>query len=307
MRRIETIITRVRRETENDDFGENYGINDEECIEYLNDAQDRVYSEIVKTHSKFFLKEYITTVLPGVEQFSLPTRIYLGQISLFEYAITQNPNDYYRLKPASILERASVSGTPAFYIRKNKVILFAPIPQNNGSVRITYVEKLPRIDKRRATILSATTSGQNITSLTLDTSAFLDYENLMTENYFSVVNRDGDSVMFGIPFTDINTSSGIVTLDTSWSFEAGESISAGDYLVLGQYAVNRSMLETTCERYLTAHLRNEMYDRDANQQGTANQTQKMEKLLFEVIGSYQDNTDDLVDPPVLDASYLIGY
>lgn len=305
MRRVERIIERVRRETENDEFGENYGIDDEECIEYLNDAQDRIYAEIVKTHPKFFLKEYISSINVGVELLSLPTQIYIGQISLFEFGVTSNASDYYRLKPASILERTSVSGTPAYYIRKNKSILFAPVPQSSGYVRITYVEKLPRLDKRRATISSVTTSGTNITALTLDTSAELDRDNLLKENYISVVNADGEAVMFGIPITDIDSTTGVVTLDTTWDFQSGETIEAGNYIVQGQYSTNKSSLETICERYLSAHLRNDMYDRDANQQGTANQSSKMESLLAEIVGSFQDNTDDITEPPVLDGSYLI--
>lgn len=305
MRRVERIIERARRETENEEFGDSYGISDEECLDYINDAQDRVYSEIVKTHSKFFLKEYIANVVSGAELMSLPSKIYLGNISLYEYSLTGNAQDYYRLKPASILERASVTGTPCFYIRKNKQILFAPIPQSNGSIRISYTEKLPRLDKRRAKVLSVTTSGTNITSLFLDTSEILDRTNLMKENYFSVVNSDGDAVMFGVPFTDINESTGEVTLDTTWDFDTGETIAAGNYLVQGQFSTNKSELETICERYLSAYLRNEMYDRDANQPGTSNQTSKMTDMLSDIVGSFQDNTDDVVEVPVLDASYLV--
>jgi hypothetical protein len=305
MRRVERIIERVRRETENEEYGDTYGINDEECIDYLNDAQDRVYSEIVKTHSKFFLKEYKTQIVSGVEDFTLPTKIYLGQISLFEYSQNSNSNNFYRLKSASILERISTNGIPAFYIRKNKSILFAPIPNNNGFVRITYVERLPKIDKIRAKVLSVTTLSNKITSLVLDTSSVLDRTNLLKENYLSIVNKDGDSNMYGIPFTDINATTGEVTFDATWSFELTETISAGDFVTMGQFSVNRSMLESICERYLSLHLKNDLYDRDANQAGTQNQSIKMEKLLAEVIAAYQDNTDDMKEPPILDNSYLV--
>lgn len=307
MKRVEQLITRVRRETENEDFGDTYGIADNEFIDYLNDAQDRIYAEVVKTHPKFFMQESIGSTSNGTEVYTLPARIYLGQISTVEWSSTPNQEDYYPLKQAMLKERISDTiGNPVYYIRRNKEILFAPVPNTgSGYVRINYVEKLPKLDKRRAKILSVTTSGSSITSLVFDTTETIDRDAILDEQYICVVDKYGDQKMAAIPVTDVSTATGTVTLDAGFTFEAGESIAAGDYVVAGEFSTNRSELQDITERYLVSHLRMEILDRDSNAEGTASQVAKVTALLSEIVQSFQDNSDDIFEPPILDADYIV--
>jgi hypothetical protein len=306
MRRVERIIERIRVETENEEYGNSSGISDNECIEYLNDAQDRIYSEIVKQHVRFFQTEDDLAAPVNTETLSLPARVYLGQLSLVEYSSTGNARDFYRLSQANYQERISYPvGNPVAYIRRNNELLFVPVPANSaGTVRLSYTKALPRLDKRRGKVSAVTIVGTNVTALTLDTAEEIDDTNLLKEAYLSVVSADGDLKMAGLPFSAIDTSTGVVTIDTSWDFETGESIAVGDYVVMGAYSCNRSQLQTICERYLSSHLRMEMLDRDANGQGTQNQNGKMEKMLAEIVASFADQSDDVIYPPVLDTSYL---
>lgn len=309
MKRVEQLITRIRRETENEEFGDTYGIPENEIIDYLNDAQDRVYREIVKTHPKFFVEQLIDTVTVNVESYSLPARIYLGQITLLEWSSNGDVRDYYRLKPAMHVERLSApAGNPSYYIRRNKEILFAPPPgQSNGYIRLSYVKKLPKLDKRRATVSAVTLDSgtSTITSLTLDTTTTLERAELLDENYFCVVDKDGDLKMASIPFTDIDADTGVVTLGAGFTYETGESISVGDYLVRGEYTCNRSQLQDLCENYIYSHARMETQDSDSDAPGTNNQLQKMERLLVEITDAYADPHDDVTEIPVLDYSWQV--
>lgn len=309
MKRVEQLIARVRAETENDEYGETYGVSENEIIDYLNDAQERIYAEVVKKHPKFFLSEEIGSTPVNVESYSLPARIFLGNITLLEWSATGNARDYYRLKQAMMVERLSYPvGHPTFYIRRNKEILFAPVPgTSSGFVRLTYVKKIPRLDKRRAQVSAVTLDSgtSTITSLTLDTSTTLERTELLDENYFCVVNKDGDQVMSSIPFTDIDSGTGAVTLGAGFTYESGESISVGDYLVKGEYTANKSSLFDTCERYLISHAKMETLDRDSNGQGTQSQAAKMETTLAEIVESFADNSDDVFEPAILDGDYFV--
>jgi hypothetical protein len=307
MRRIEQLITRVRRETENEEFGDSYGIADNEFIDYLNDAQDRMYAEIIKTHPKFFLQETIVSTANQTEVVTLPARIYLGQISMVEWSTTNQPEDYYVLRQAMLKERISDTiGNPIYYIRRNKEILLAPVPNNGaGNLRINYAEKLPRLDKRRGKISSVTTSGSSITSLILDTAETIDRDEILDEQYICVVDKYGAQKMAAIPVTDISTSTGTVTIDAGFTFESGESIAADDYVVSGEFSTNRSEMQDIVERYLVSHLRMEILDRDSNAEGTASQVAKVTALLNEIVESFRDNNDDVFEPPILVADYIV--
>lgn len=307
MKRVEQLVTRVREETENEEFGETYGISDNEIINYLNDGQFRVYSEIVKTHRKFFLSEEILTPTVNVESLSLPTKLYLGKISLLEYSTTGQTKDYYRLKQATMPERLSYpSGNPEYYIRRNREILFVPVPNiQNGTVRLTYVKRIPRLDKRRAKVAAVTldTGNLQISALSFDTSSDIDRTNLLEENYMCIVDKDGDLKMAGIPLTDIDTSTGVVTFDTSFVYQSGESIAVGDYAVMGEYTANRSQLHEETERYLLYHAKMETINHDSDTPGTAVESEKMRAALSEVVEAYADDTDDIYEVPLLDPSY----
>lgn len=305
MDRVELLISRVRVETENTDFGESHGISDDECLGYLNDAQDRAYSEIIKKHPNVFVKQEIVPTVNAQEAYDLPTDIYLRKIVLLEYSSTGQEQDYYRIEQAQMAERLSYPiGHPRFYIGKNKQILLVPTPYSGGFLRISYVKALPKLDIRRGKVLSVVQSGSDVTSITLDPAAAIDRDALLAKGWMSVVDKDGELVAKEIELTDINESTGLVTMSTK-TLSTGESITAGDYVVAGSYACNKSELDPIVERYLASHLRLEMLDRDSNTTGTASQNDKTAQMLNDIVDSFADMSDDNIYPTMLDSGYLL--
>lgn len=304
MDRVELQIDRIRVETENTDFGDTYGISDNEMLGYLNDAQDRIYAEINKRRPYFFVKESILTSPANTEAIDLPSKIYLGHISNVEYSQTGNQTDYDRLEQGSNHERdTNPGGAPLKYFRNNRQLFLIPTPSAGGFVRVRYIEKIPKLDKRRAKVLSATTSGSSLTALTLDTSVEIDRDNLIKQNYLCIVDKHGVLKVRAIPFTDINTTTGVVTLE-SFTFSSDDgTISAGDYVVAGEYSCNKSSLDDIVERYLVSHLRMEVLDRDGNTSGTATQTDKMANLLAEIVDTFSDVSYDVYNVAVIDENY----
>jgi len=267
MRRVELLVSDSRAETENEDFSNSTGYDDEVFIRLLNAGQRRIFSLAARTNTSSFEAEKIISAVAQQESYSLPSDIFLGSwVSSIEFSRDGNVKNYYKLEKGTKFDRCSgVYGSPCKYIKQGQNFLAAPVPPNaSGSFRVCYNQAPRRLDKRRAQIDSVTTSGSSITALTLKTSVELDAENLELENYFCVVDKHGNQKMKAIPFTDIDDSTGVVTLEAGFEFESGESIAADDYIVRGEDTANISSLPTDFERYLIAFMNWKVFKLDSS-------------------------------------------
>jgi len=307
MRRLEFLIEDSRQETENDEFTADAGIQDKEFIRYANDAQARLQSKIFQKSQKVFIKEILFNTVARQEAYDLPYDILFDNaISNIELDVGGNNTNFFNLDQGVLKERNTVIfGNPQYYIRFGGKILLNPVPESaSKTVRLSYVRRLDKLDIRRATISAVTTSGSNITSLTLDTSALLDRDTLIKQSRFSVVDRDGKQLMRRILFTDINATTGVVTIDPSFAFESGESISVGDYLVSGPDSANTSEMPTSLERYLISYMNWKILKRDSS----ADSTEAQNELLVtekEILDSFSDVDDDIHRIPIISHRMII--
>src|SRR5688572_25042917 len=197
MRRSELLIEQARKATENTTYNSDTGIDDEEFLQYLNDAQDRMKSRIQSKFPKLFTAEYVVTLSDDQEAVPLPPDLYNEtRIENVEYSQTGNAEDYRALDSGVSFERVNGSaGRPRFYIRRGNYILLQPKAQNGGKVRFEYQRDIPRLDKRRATVSAVTlnTGALTITSLTLDTSVLTadDITAIQNAEYGTIVDRNG--------------------------------------------------------------------------------------------------------------------
>lgn len=291
---IDELIKEVRLETENEDVTDTTGIKDKEFVRYLNDAQDRIHSLIVKQHNKIFLVEKEIDAIKGTYEYSLPKDIHMSNmVAAVEYSDTRDEDDYYELESAPLSYRTSEEGSPSYYIRKNGKILLSPAPNEAGKIRISYIRKPRRLAKRAASIASVTTSGSSITSLFLDVSTnTIDSEALSRYNYFTVVDRDGEVLMSGVEFDAINTTTGEVTITSGFEFESGETIPVGAYIVPGKYSSTHTALPESVERYLKAYCAWKIMKRDSS----VDYSEQQEELLAmesEIVDAYADISDDI--------------
>lgn len=300
MRRIELLIDQSRSETENVEFTAGTGISDEEFIRWANDAQYRIQAKITQQNEKIFISEDIFSTQPQVEKYNLPDDIlWNNRVVHLEISDTGNVDDYIPLEQETIKARNTItSGMPGYYIRLGGQVLLNPVPDaSRYNIRLTYVKRLNRLDKRRATVSAVTTSGNSITTLTLDTAAILDKDILIQENYFSVVDSDGLTTMRRVKFTDIDETTGIVTIDPSFEFLDGESISVGDYLVRGKFGTNAHELPDTIERYIVTYMNWKALKRDSSADA-AEAAQELRAMEEEIIEDFSDVDDDIFAIPI---------
>ena len=310
MRRIDLLIDQSRRATENEDYTENSGIDPEEFIQYINDGQDRIESAINSKSPMTFIREKEIDIVQNQEAYDMPFDIYMGtNIVNVEFSNSGRISDYYRLKQRQIFERInSSSGSifPSFFIRRNNQVMLQP-PAATGKIRVNYVRKLPRLDIRRGTVLSVSLdiTNKKINSLILDEGSTLYSEELSSEEYLTVVDRLGNIKMAKVLIDGV-ASNGVVTVDSSFVYDSGETIEVGDYVARGNNSTTHSMLSDICERYLVSYMNWKILKRDSSVD-SEEQERELSGIESDILNMYSepDSTHDGI-PIINSDDFYVG-
>lgn len=307
MRRIDLLIDEARQETDNTLFTDETGIQQSEFLRWANSAQTRILSLIQQAHPDLFQRQSEIDAVVNQEEYDIPSKTFLGtRVQMVEYSKTGQARDYYPLKKGNLHERVNgPSGDPAFYIRFSKKVLVQPKPQNGGKFRLITQLALPRLDIRRATVLSAVLDGttKTITSLNFDPSLNIDQEEIQNEGYICIVDKDGNLLMEAIPVDAIDMTTGLVTVSSGFTYQTGETIPAGSFAVLGQYSSTHSDLPDVAERYVVDFMCWKLEKRDAN---SASQeiNQELKEQEQDIVDSFGLPDDDVSYVPILDSQYF---
>jgi hypothetical protein len=175
------------------------------------------------------------------------------------------------------------------------------VPQSStGQLRITYVEKLPKLDLKRGSVASVTldTSARTITSLFLDVSTD-SVDAALTGNVtrVSFCDEEGNVTMSNVKVTLINSSTGEVTVDPAFVYDEGETISVADRITVGKFSNTHVMLDDIVERYLIAYATFKILQRDSNITDLGTQQQVLLEMENEIVAAYADVSDDIVEIP----------
>ncbi len=306
MRSLDQLITASRRATGNTDFTSTAGVQDEEFIQALNDAQEEIHSIINVLFPTILMAEKYVDVTISQETYAIPSDCYMGtRIDNISYSPSGLDQDYYIIRKGSLKERIDgINGNPSFYLRQGSNIIIQPPPQNSGKLRIVYQKAIPYLDIRRGTVQAVTLGTNTITSLTLD-PAGLDASALLEQNYITIVDKYGAVKMKDIPVDAIDTSTGVVTVSPGFTFQSGETIVVGQYAVRGKNSSTNSLLPDICEKYLLEYCNMRIFVRDSStdQAEVAALMAKIEGTLRQAFAE-PDNDPDRI--PIIDPFYL-GY
>lgn len=304
MNRSDKLITQARRQTENEEFSDTTGISTDELIQYLNDGQNRIFSKITIKHPGAFVVESPDiNVTPGQESYSLPSDVYLdNRISIVEFSSTSDIRDFTRLQPASLHSRENgFAGFPNSYIRRSGKVLLQPVPSMSGTLRVNYQRRIASLDIRRGSVASVVldTATNTITSLTLETTDN-DYDSpeINDSDHLCVIDVLGNQKMVKIQIDSMVESTGVVTINSGFTFADGETIAVGDKIVTGDNTSTHSELQITCERYLIAYLAWKILKRDSSEDATE-QAQEVFAMEKDIVESYSDITDDITLIPLI--------
>lgn len=306
MRALDQLITASRRATGNTDYTATAGVQDEEFIQALNDAQEEIHSIINVLFPTILMAEKYVDVSIGQETYAIPSDCYMGtRIDNISYSPSGQDQDYYVIRKGSLKERIDgVNGNPSFYLRQGSNLLIQPPPQQGGKLRIVYQKAIPYLDIRRGTVQAVTLGTDTITSLTLDPSG-LDASALLEQNYITIVDKYGAVKMKDIPVDAIDTATGVVTVSPGFTFQSGETIATGNFALRGKNSSTNSQLPDVCEKYLLEYCNMRIFVRDSStdQAEIAALMAKIEGTLKQAF-SEPDNDPDRI--PIIDPFYL-GY
>lgn len=306
MRRVEHLITAIRRLTDNESNGSDSGLSDEEFIQFLNDAQDDLYAEIVKTYRKTFTASSTFSAVTNQEEYDLPTDIFQTSVVTLEYSHTGLAKDYYPLERRETIEQSSIGGAPLVYIPREKKLIVNPYPETSGGVfRIKYNKRLPTLDKRRATVKSVTIAGGVVTALTLEpTYSGFNGSHYLESDYLTAVDFNGSVKCTAIGYSSVSGVTGVVTFTgaPAKTLLTGEAVAVGDYVVLGKRASTHSQLFDDCERYLIAYSVWKALRRDESSSSNA-QKEELVLMRSSIVDSYGENYQDVDQIPRINSDY----
>jgi len=308
-RYVSYLIDDVRQSTENEDFSETIGIKDAEFLRFLNDAQYRIQNLIVQQHPNIFVKDKTYSVVGSQEAYTLPNDAYMGnKVTNVEYSHQSTGLDYfYNLRPTVNMNRKSGTNSgfsynrPEHYIRRSNQILLVPVPTSStGQLRLSYVQRLPKLDLRRGSVATVTLDSNNntITTLTLDVSTdTVDTTELSKWTRVSFVDAEGNVKMSNIQVDAVSGSTGEVTVNASFSYQDGETIEVGNYIVAGDYTTTHIQLDDMVERYLIAYATLKILQRDSNIMDLQTQQNILLEMESDIVSAYAEISDDITEIP----------
>lgn len=305
MRITELLIEQIRRQTENTNpLSIDDAITDDEIIQYLNDAQERIESLIVRQHNSIFAKEVLYDVVRHKEVYELPIDTYINRyIVSIEYAQNGRADYFDKLQRAVMAQRTSIDGYPCQYIPRSNEIIINPIPDNSvaGGFRITYNPRHPGLDKRRGVINTAEVNdtSKKIISLSLQVNDLFNSEDFNNIDYICFVDRYGNSNMRAIPIIEVQDD-GTVIVDPDFTFQDGENLTG--YVVRGKFATTHSQLPHNCEKYLLAYGAWKIFKRDSSTDSTEQQ-RELSAIESDIVDSFAQDNGDVQGIPIINNEF----
>jgi hypothetical protein len=302
---VDYIIDDARESTENEEFDTTVGLSEEEILKFINQAQFRLHSKIVAQHPQVFTSTYTFTTVADQEAYSIPSyKAYLkNKVSQVEFSKTNSTNDYYYLRPGYLRERdTGANGDPEKYIRRGGEILMLPTPTGSGGLlRLTYIRKIKKLDKRRGIIKAVTAADSAITNLEITylNSSSIDAAQLNSNTRFTVVDKYGNIKMENVLLSGITTSASYdatLTVDSSFTYATGESIAVDDYIVSGPYSTTHFELGDEVERYIQLYTEWKILKRDSSID-SQEAIQELAQIEEDIIASYAEISDDILEIP----------
>lgn len=276
MRRTDVLILAARAISRNKANADGtYGIDDNEFLQYLNDAQDRLQNLICakKNMARIFSTQQIIDVVANQEAYTIPDRVLLNkEIQMVEFSYDGSLANYAPLEKVNLFNRDTNSTNyPTGYFKRGGAIYLQPTPSvSSGTIRVTYERALDDLDIPRG-VISVIGSGTSVqfATVTLDSTAN-SYETTTpgwsTIQYISFVSAIGARKCYNVLSGGYDTGTNIFTPSpTPFLYTANDSeLAVGDVAVFGKYTTTFSQLPDECERYLIHYAATQAFQEDSS-------------------------------------------
>lgn len=309
MRRADQLITAARTISRNGlNSDGTFAISNDEILQYLNDAQDRLQNLLsaTKNVAKIFVTQEIIPVVANQESYSISDRVLMNkQIEGIEFSATGNLADYVRLEKLNFFNRdTNPSNYPWGYIKRGGQILLQPTPSvSTGTLRVTYERDLDDLDIPRGVVDSVTGTTTSLTHFHVDASADAfeaSTPGWLTQQFCCVVSPYGERRCYNIPFTYNTVNNRVNPVNGPFVYTARDSeIQLGDIAIFNKYTTTFSQLPDACERYLIHYAAAELFHRDSSED-YANQQEIVQNMEADILKAMASQTSEIQLIPMTD-------
>lgn len=314
MERLERLIKKIRAQTHTEDYSSTEGISDETLVTFFNDAQKTLRALIDKSAPETFIKTSTINLVASQEEYSLPVDSLVG-VNVFSVAYKYgSDSEYTRLRQVRVLERDSdVTGTPERYVYAGNKIWVNPLPSSSvaAGLRVTYGERLRDVDIRRGVVDSVDSP---LTTISCDLTPTKTKDagvpaagaiELIDTDFVCIVDKDGEMVAEGVEIDSYNTTSGVISVAASYTLPVGTVISAGDYVVVGDYTSTHSEFPDFCIPYLMAYVKLAIY-KDIGHQDISSAASELQEQAAIITSVFESANTDITEIPQIDPYFELS-
>ena len=304
MKRLENLIDMARKLSQNQRYDADSGVSQDVFVQYFNNGQDALIKEVMNLKTKYFKKSVTVPVVSGQEAYDYPFDCYVQHLDTIQWSDTNTGAYFQTLKRGYVKEKITTQVSYPFSYVPYETNFHLQPPIGNGTLYITYMRTVDRLQKRAGQITVATISSGQLTALEVD-DAQSDYDQaeINSDYYLCVVDKYGAIKARNVPYDSV--SAGVFTLDP-FTLAATDSIAVGDYICVGKNSVNLPTWPDICESYLLKHAVYEAKYGDASQ-WSQEALQDMQRCFAGLSDTFATNSDDLIEIMISNTDYLAMY
>lgn len=303
MKTTEQLIIMARKLSRNERYDSNSGVPQDVFVQYLNNAQDTLIKEITNLKTKFFKKQLVVDVVANQEKYSYPDDCIVQHIDTIQWTDTISGTYWQTLYKSYTKEKFTLQpGYPFAYIPYNDGFYLNP-PIVRGKLWIAYETTVPKAQKRAGLIQSVTINSGVLQAMTLNTTdATYDENEINSDFYMCIVDKYGAVKARNIPYNSI--ASGVFNIN-NYTLASTDSISVGDYILVGKNTCNVPEFPDICESFILKHM---VYDAKYSDGSAWSQEAKddMMRSFALLSGIFATNSDD-VTPVMITSLDYIGF
>lgn len=300
------------RNTDKPDGSDNIGFQDSDFVRYLNFAQESLQTIILKANPGAFKKEVIIPVVPGVEEYTVPDRVFSGErIINIQFSFDGLEQNYQDLRQIGENYRkgtgwyGSVNSYPSAYVRRSSSFIIYPTTNlSTATLRVVYERQLDTLCLRVAQIGNYDANAKTLTLSGVNA----EYENyLLPNSYICVSDPDGEVILRNAKVASFTPPTLTLVDSLSGSLVDGATLTqlTGSYVTLGKYTTTHTKLNQVAWRYLSEYACIKAFQRDSSSDvDEARITlSKMEKEILDV---YQDANRDEMEVQLINPHLVIN-
>lgn len=292
MKRLEQLIDMARTLSQNTVYDSNSGVPQKVFVQYFNNAQDLLMKNIVNMKSKYFKTSETVNVVNNQETYAYPYNIYMHSIDTIQWYNQATGIYYQNLTQSYTKEKVTSTAGYAFgYILQDDGYHLNP-PINNGILQVTYNRTVPRLQTKNGIVTAVTINGSNVLSaLTVATTGSYDEDQINDDYFLCIVDKYGNQKARNIEYTSVAGGTFVLSAQT---LGTGQTISVGDYVVVGKNTVNLPQWPDICETFLLDYA---VYSAKYGDSSSWSKEAKeyMKESFVTLSGSFANPSDDVTD------------